>query len=363
MKLVKLLLSCSLLVPIVVNAIEIKQLTIKERCIQATEHKDADVDQLKVLLMEQVKRDAVEELFGTMLKSDTLIVDGKLVSDKVKQVAVGSVRIKGTPEFYNGKGFGEVCTKAQAYITQADFAKYQPQTVDMKNFCYNNPDISLKLLKSEAEFSAYKKAITKFKPSLKNISKEQAEAFIHGFTKSNEKLNMQTGVLCMDFSAKVFPYELELGQTDTLESSNSAISNSQNGLVATFYNNQDYAFKHPIYTTTINQDLSLFGKTFVNSKLQKDRGYYIRIKGFLYSNIDRYVNYQLEADVYNAEVKINNHRVVNKNDTRGGVGLKAGYNPIEILVTSSNSYDVKLLEKQDNGMFEPLSIKKLFIKE
>ena len=359
---VKILISSLYFLSIIVSASELKQLTIKERCMLSTESKNADIDHLKMLLMEKVKRDAVEELFGTMIQSDTLIVDGKLVSDNVKQVAVGSVRIKGTPEFYNGKDFGEICTKAQAYITEADFAKYQPQTVTVKNFCYNNPDISLKLLKSYSEYAAYKKVISKFKPNLKNISNEQAESYIHGFEKTNEKLEIQTGVLCMDFSAKVYPYELELCNTDK-NRFDTKQSNLANGLAVTFYNNTDYAFKKPIYQTTINQDLSLFGKTFVNSKLQKDRGYYIRIKGFLYSNIDRYVNYQLEADVYNIEVKINNKRVVNKNETRGGVALKAGYNPIEILVTSSNSYDVKLLEKQDNGMFTPLSIKKLFIKE
>lgn len=361
-KRVKIFISSFFLLSCIVSASQIKQLTVKEHCMLSTKSKSADVDQLKMLLMERVKRDAVEELFGTMLQADTLIIDGKLVSDTVKQVAVGSVRIKGTPEFYNGKSFGEICTKAQAYITNADFEKYQPQIVKVKNFCYNNPDISLKLLKLEAEYAAYKKAISKFKSNLKNISNEQAESYIHGFEKVNEKLDIQTGVLCMDFSAKVYPYELELGSKDknTIEKNK---HDSVNGLSVTFYENKDYTFKKPIYKTTISEDLSLFGKNFLNSKLQKDRAYYIHIKGFLYSNIDRYVNYQLEADVYNVEVKINNKRVVNKNETRGGVALRAGYNPISILVTSSNSYDVKLLEKQDNGIFIPISIKKLFIKE
>ena len=346
--------------------IDNKYITMKESCVLQSEHRNADQDQLKMILMEQVKKDAVEELFGTMLKSDTLIVNGKLVSDKIKQVAVGNVRIKGNPSFYNGKNFGEVCTKVEAYITEDDFMKYQPKTISVKNFCYNNPNIPLKNLKSEAEFSAYKKAIVKFKPSMKNISNEQAESYIHGFSKINEKLDIQTGVLCMDFSAKLFPYELELGAVigkHKKRSNTKSKSNTKNGLLVTFYESTDYAFENPIYETTITQDLSLFGKVFTNNKLQKDRAYYIRIKGFIYANISRYVNYQLKADVYNAEVKINNKKVVSTTDTRGGVALKAGLNPIEIIVTSSNSYDVKLLEKQGNGVFKALSVSKLFIKE
>ena len=347
------------------NASEVKQITVKEHCVISTEHHDADIDQLKMLLMEQVKRDAIEELFGTMLKSDTLIVDGKLVSDKIKQVAVGNVRIKGTPKFYNGKTFGEVCTKAEAYITKKDYQKYQPQTVSKKQFCYNNPDVALKLLKQEANFAAYKNAITKFKPNLKNITNQQAESYIHGFEKSNEQLNIQTGVLCFDFSATLYPYELELGSKNNNATKESKKKNfsQKNGLIATFYSNTDYAFKHPIYSTTITQDISLFKKSFVNNNLQKDKAYYIRLQGFYYSNIDKYQNFELKSDVYHVEVKINNKRVVNKNETRGGVGIKAGYNPIEILITSSNAYDIKLLEKQDDGSFIPVSLNELFIKE
>jgi len=343
----------------------IKQLTTKEHCILATEHAGADTDQLKVLLMNQVKRDAVEELFGTMLKSDTLVVDGKLVSDKVKQVAIGSVRIKGTPKFYNGKDFGEVCTTTQAYITEEDFQKYQPKTLHYKDFCYNNPNISLKNLKQEANIAAYKKALTSIKPSMKNLSAQEAEEYIHGFSKSNEKLNIQTGVLCFDFSVTLYPYELELGSDSVATSDNKKEQNfsQKNGLIATFYNNKDYAFEHPIYKTVLAQDIALFKKSFINAKLQKNRAYYIKLQGFYYSNIDRYQNFELKSDVYNVEVKINNKRVVNKNETRGGVALKAGYNPIEIIITSSNAYDIELLEKQDDGSFTPVPLSKLFIKE
>ncbi len=356
-----LLLSAALL-----NAAETptqKYSTIKESCVLQSEHRDANQDQLKALLMEQVKRDAVEEIFGTKLASDTLIVDGKLVSDRVRQVAAGSVQVKGQAKFYNGTNFGEVCTKVEAYVSEKDFQKYQPQTFKMKGFCYNDPDVSLKLLKSKAEFAAYKKTIANFRPKMKNISDAKAESFMRGFQKSNENLDIQTGVFCMDFSAKIFPYELDQPQNDNVNVSNETTNGSKNGLVVTFYNNKDYAFKKPIHQTTINQDLSLFGKNFTNATLQKDRAYYVKVKGFVYSNVDRYANYKLKADVYNVEVKINNKRVVNKHETRGGVGLKAGYNPIEILITSSNAYDVTLLEKQDGGLFKPLSISKLFIKE
>ncbi|MEA2072525.1 MAG: hypothetical protein U9O86_02990 [Campylobacterota bacterium] len=337
--------------------------TKKETCVNHSEHLVSN-SELKKILMEQVKRDAVEELFGAKLESETTIVDGRLQSDRIKQSAVGKIRVKGTPEFYNGKGFGEMCTKIEAYITQEDYETYQPQTVTSKHFCYNNPNVSLKSLKSEASYAAYRDAITKFKPKLKNITNTSAESFIHGFEKSKETLDIQTGVLCFDYSATLLPYELE-GDIDTnsADSKSDSTHDSQKGLLVTFYANGDYGLKKPLYTTQLSQDISLFSKSFLNAKLKKNQAYYIQLKGFLYSPVDRYANFKLESDVYNIQVKLNNKRVVNKHETKGGVGLKMGYNPIEILLTSSNAYDFKLLEKQSDGSYTPLSISKLNTKE
>lgn len=195
-----------------------KYSTIKESCVLQSEHRDANQEQLKALLMEKVKRNSVEEIFGTTIKANTLIVNGRLISDKVKQKATGSVRIKGKATFYNGKNFGEVCTRVKTYITQEDFDKYQPKVVTIKHFCYNNPILTYKEKKINANYSAYKKAITKFKPQMKNISNETAESFIHGFHTKNEKIDSQTGVFCMDFKATIFPYELETAEIENFSS-------------------------------------------------------------------------------------------------------------------------------------------------
>ena len=46
-----------------------KYSTIKESCVLQSEHRDANQEQLKALLMEKVKRNSVEEIFGTTPRS------------------------------------------------------------------------------------------------------------------------------------------------------------------------------------------------------------------------------------------------------------------------------------------------------
>lgn len=337
--------------------------TYKESCVHHSDHKVSNKE-LKNILIQQVKRNAIEELFGAKLHANTTIHNGKLLSDTIKQSAIGNIRIKGQPIFYNGNNFGEMCTKIKAYITQEDYEKYQPQIVSIKRFCYNRPDIALNQLKSQAKYAAYKRAITKYKPKLHNISNKLAEELIQGFEFSNESLDIQTGVYCMDFSATFYPYQLDLENTTADNSYSKQINQAiANGLIATFYNTGDYNFSKPLYTTNLNSDLSLFGTSFTNKKLQKNKAYYIRIIGFIESQIDRYANFQLKADVYSAEIKINNKRVLNKHEPKGGTALIAGKNTIEIVITSSNAYDIELLEKRKDGTYTPISNTKLYPKE
>lgn len=341
-----------------------KYSTFKEHCILQSEYSQVNSStKIKDLLIEKVKRDAVEELFGTKLKADTLVVDGKLVSDTIKQVAVGNVRIKGNPEFYNGKDFGEVCTKVEAYITEEDFLKYQPQIVELDQFCYNNPEVPLKVLKSQARYAAYKEVLVKYKPSLKSLANEKAESLMHQFNISNENLNMNTGVYCMDVKAQIYPYELELKPTQVKSYTNDVAGESKNGLHVTFFSNNDYAMHTPLYETVLQKDLSLFGVAFPSEKIKKDRAYFVRLSGYLFSDTVRYQGFKLTADVYSASVKINEQVVVSKQDPKNGVMLKAGLNPITIEISSVGAYDIALAIKQTDGSYKPVKLSQLKIKE
>lgn len=184
--------------------------TLKTSCILQSEYSGKTLEQQKEILINQAKRDALEELYGSLIVSKTNVENGKLISDKIKQKAIGAIRIKGNPKFYNGQNFGEICSDIKAYITEKDLEKYSQKQVSLKNFCFNDTTVATKDVRYKAKEKAYREILTKYKPSLRNISLEEAQELIHKFTISKDKFDFNTGSYCFDAIGSVYPYELEL---------------------------------------------------------------------------------------------------------------------------------------------------------
>jgi len=321
--------------------------TTKTSCIQQSNYTSKTLSEQKKILIEKAKQEGLEELYGTLISSSTDIKNGKLVSDKIKSRAIGSVRVKGNPKFYNGSNFGEICSDVNIYITKKDFEKYQPKKVNLRNFCYNNPSTPTNMVEGKANFKAYKQAISKFKPSLKNISDKQAESFVHGFSKSNEDFDFNKGIYCFDAEVTVLPYELELTEIVTknnfIHMSNKP--SSKHGLKVTFYEKNDFDLKHPIHTTTLQRNLWLKNRKFLNKKLHSNVIYQVTIDGFI--SFDNDINYlKLISDVYSTKIKINNKVILTDRESTKKVHLKGGQTyKLLMYIKTSNSYDISLLAK------------------
>lgn len=183
--------------------------TMKRACIQQSEHAGKTLDEQKQVLIEQAKQLALTDLYGEMMFSKTDMLNGKIESDEVRSRAIGAVRLKGNPTFYNGKNFGEVCTDVTAYVTDEDIEKFSPKEVSLNHFCFNDPSVAMKNIKTQAKYGAYQEIISQYKPSLK-LSGEQAEKLIHGFKISNDNFDFDTASYCFNAVATILPYELEI---------------------------------------------------------------------------------------------------------------------------------------------------------
>jgi len=289
-----------------------------------------------------------------MMRTNLEMKNGKITKDEIQQLSLGNIRVKGKAKYFNGKNWGEVCTTIDAYITQKDFAKYQPHNIKLNGFCYNNPNVSTNMIQEKANYKAYKTAIAKFKPSYKNISDKQAESFVHGFSKKREEFNFKTGVYCFDAVVTLLPYELELQKPKKIyktsyKSKSKESTHTKNGLKVTFYPKHDFNFKHPIYTTTLERNLWLKNKSFLNYKLKANSIYQVKIDGYI--SFDEDVEYlKLISDVYNAKIKIDGKVVLTDRKTTTKVQLKGGHKyKLSIYVKTSNSYDISLLAKNLQG--------------
>ncbi|QOY53003.1 hypothetical protein [Candidatus Sulfurimonas baltica] len=205
----KLLLSLLMLLT-VANAQD-KLETSKTSCIQQSVYPNKTLDEQKKILIEKAKQKSLEELYGTLIVSKTDIENGKLVSDAIKSRAVGAVRVKGNPSFYNGKNLGEICTDVNVYITKKDLEKYRPKKVSLTHFCFNDPAVAMKDIKQQAKYGAYKEMISQYKASLK-LSGEQSEQLIHEFVISNDKFDFDTASYCFNAVGTILPYELEMDE-------------------------------------------------------------------------------------------------------------------------------------------------------
>jgi len=181
----------------------------KEVCVTVSDYPGKTVAQIKDILINKAKESALTELYGQLLYTREDLKNGKLLSEEVRNRAVGIVRIQGSPQFFNGKNLGEICVRLTAYATKKDLQMYSPKKVSLKHFCYTNPDVPIKEIKQQAKYAAFKEIVSEYNPKLK-ITGEEAENYIHQFQTSNAKFDFNTMSYCFDATATILPYELQL---------------------------------------------------------------------------------------------------------------------------------------------------------
>lgn len=346
-----------------------KYQTTKTSCVLQSEYKNKNQEELKAILLQKAKAESLEELYGTLIKTNLELTNETITKDEVQQLSIGNVRVLGKPHFFNGENWGEVCTKLTTYVTAEDFAKYEPQIVNLQGFCYNNPKIPTNLIEQNAKYHAYKTAIAQYKPSMKNISDPEAEAFIHGFKKSNERFDFQTGVYCFDATIKLLPYEFELQRSNGfvasspqhVSSKQTNILSKKQGLKVSFYQSHDKALRQPLYETTLESGLWLKKKSFVNSQLKVNQPYWVKLEGFILHHEDIEA-LRLLQNVYNASIKIDDKEVLNERKHDANIPLKGGKPyKLSIVVKTSNAYDVALLAKsKERSNYETLGLGSLY---
>lgn len=316
----------------------------KTSCIQTSNHTTKSLIEQKNILIQNAKQEALSELYGELLYSKTNLENGKISSDTINQTAIGTVRTKGNPKFYNGKNFGEICSDVTSYITQKDIEKYSPTEVKLNRFCYANQSIAMKDIKQESKYKAYQEIVSQYKPSLK-ISGRDAEQFIHGFKISNDKFDFATTSYCFDAVGTLLPYELELNKRKISKFDENSLSS---GLIAIFYEEDDHEMSKPIYKTTIDTLSLQYRKLPLNEAIKKDTPYLIKIQGYVKSNKSLKEYLELYADVYIANLFINDKKVLHLDKRKSNIKLKEGFNKIKLIVKTANRYDIKIVGNLNN---------------
>lgn len=317
--------------------------TTKTSCILQSEYKNKTQEELKNILLTKAKAEALEELYGTMMKTKTELKNGKLISDEIKSLAVGSVRIKGEPEFSNGKNFGEVCAKVQSYITPEDFIKYQPKQIKLTNYCLLNTNID------EVKQEAFKTIIQIQRPNLTNLTSTQASDFIHGYEIANQ--TQTSNQTCFDITASILPFEIdsfqELTNGKIVKDSNNKEIIVDNGIKVTFYKKEDTALKTPIASKIITDNFDLMKVKFLVDTLKSGEVYNVILETYIEANEPTTKNFKFASDVYSLTYYANNKSILKNKQGLYPTSLQIGYNPIKIVIKTADYFDVAMFEKID----------------
>lgn len=189
------------------NDILAEQVVLKEICLSSFGMDWKTSEEAKSHIITIAKREAVGELFGEMIRSFTSIEDFQLKKDRIEAHSSGLIRLKGVPEFRNGKGFGEICVKIIAYITDEDIVRFKPRKV-RKKVCISDPRLSLGEVRKTAEQQARLQAVRDYEPELEHIKDDIVLTLIHEAKTDSAGFIPETTAYCVTASGIIYPIEL-----------------------------------------------------------------------------------------------------------------------------------------------------------
>jgi hypothetical protein len=139
----------------------------KSATISKSLYPTSGIDELKELVLKKAKLEAAKEIFGEFLLSETVMRNGQIIDDIVRESHGGVIHIKGEPNFSETKN--SIKVSIDAYATDADIKNVTPHKIILKNFVYSNPALALKDIKHSARDAFILEAISKKRPSVNSI--------------------------------------------------------------------------------------------------------------------------------------------------------------------------------------------------
>ncbi len=170
---------------------------------------DKSIEQLKQIALNKAKYEAAKEIFGELLLSETVMSNGKIVDEFVRERSGGVIHIKGEPVFSNGKNLGDIQCTIEAYASDEDIRDTTPQPITLENFKYTNPDVPLKKLKAMAEDAFIVEALAKVDPSIRYAGPQKARHVAVGIDITKMDFDIDTFTYTISGTVKYIPAFLE----------------------------------------------------------------------------------------------------------------------------------------------------------
>jgi len=219
----------------------------KTVCVRAEDFGDKSLSQIKQVLLERAKKEAMNEILPAMTKAKGRPAGLKPEELEASGLAESMVQVKGTPRFFSGPNFGEMCLEGVFFIPEANLKKLTPRVIEVRDFCYSNEALPIGRLKEAARREAVRKALIRINPIMINADDETLDRLGKGAVFTNEKLDLSTLSYCCDVRLSVIPLAVEQ-QTMTATQSTPGESTEKpiKGRTVFTLNPSDYSIGDPL---------------------------------------------------------------------------------------------------------------------
>ncbi len=173
---------------LILNLVSFANMSVhKSATILKSLYPNSSAIELKNIVLKKAKLEAAKEIFGEFLLSETVMQNGQVIDDIVRESHGGVIHIKGEPNFIDSEN--EIKVTIDAYATKEDIDDVRPHKIIINNFSYSNPLIALKDIKQYAKDAFILEAISRKKPSVKDISEARKLALEVDINKEGFDIN------------------------------------------------------------------------------------------------------------------------------------------------------------------------------
>ena len=112
------------------------------------------------------------------------------------------------PRLFNGKEFGQLCAQSVFSLPQHAFNHLQMRRLQLTNFCYSAPELSLEAMRNKARLAAMDRLLLQVDPDYTAMNAEQRHMVLHNL-RINQNFDWFSGNICMDATADIIPMQVE----------------------------------------------------------------------------------------------------------------------------------------------------------
>ena len=181
-------------------------------CMDLSKTDGASMDDLKQVLLQKLRRNAVDVLFGKVYYQQKTGLDTNSYAGGYVNKVAEQLEFQTQPEFYNGKQFGELCARAWVSMPSHQVPTISPRLVRLDNFCYQaDPGQSRETLRKLATTAAVDRVLENIAPG-SLVPLQYLQQIEDGATINGDIRKLDERTYCLSISVNVIPLQVDLLQ-------------------------------------------------------------------------------------------------------------------------------------------------------